>query len=333
MKKILLQIDTFINGDFSIKSTEECIKRSRSLGYPILLTAHTEIPDSLRQMVDYVQIDLNNILLPDNGSRSILSNCSASHDIKIILKNSDPHAPACLTSIINGARFALLNEFDHFIRIEYDTIFEEDSIPFIQSLIQVGSRTSGCIFTNFENWIDGKFIMFSPDAYLESFDKQINNPEDYISFLVSKEIPEKSWRHLQEVQYRILNKKEHLKNTVQIPVNVIESVLDRDFLGVSPKEVGIFRPARILESQDSFALIAHGFLGSNTFSYRTYKNGILTGTWGKNFFAHECSWHTLPFERETIYKIEYTNPIDGTIESWEFGSLDELDDIATIELK
>lgn len=331
--KILVQIDTFIKGSASVQVTEECIKRAKSLGYPILLTSHTEIPDFLVDMVDYAEIDLNNILLPDNGARSVLRNYTPHAETKIILKNPDPHAPACLTSIINGAKISLRLGFDYFIRLEYDTIFREDFLPFVQSLIQIGSKTSGCVFTNFSDWVDGKFLMIRPELYLECFHREINKPEDYFSFLSFEGVPDESWRHLQNVQYKVLHSKGCLSDMIQIPARMIENILDRDFLGQNNTNPGLFRPARILNSEDSFATITHGFENHIHFLYKIYENNSLVLESDQSFIPSGCTWKTFPFKKGTIYKIEYTNPVREITESWEFKDLEDLDQIAIIEFK
>lgn len=333
MKKILVQIDTFIKGSASVQVTEECIKRVKSFGYPILLTSHTEIPDFLVDMVDYAEIDLNNILLPDNGAISILQNSTPYTETKIVLRNVDPHAPACLTSIINGAKISSRLGFDYLIRLEYDTIFREDFLPFVQSLIQIGSKTSGCVFTNFSDWVDGKFLMIRPELYLECFHREINEPEDYFSFLSLEGVPDKLWRHLQNVQYKILHSKGCLDDMVQIPVRVIENILDLDFLGGIGKNPGVFRPARIINSEDFFATITHGFENPVPFLYKIYENNSLILEPEQSFILNGCTWKTFPFKKGTLYRIEYTNPMIDVSESWEFRDLEELDQIATIEFK
>ena len=44
-RKILTQIDTFIQGKDTVEQTMECTKRAKMLGFPIRLTAHSDIPE------------------------------------------------------------------------------------------------------------------------------------------------------------------------------------------------------------------------------------------------------------------------------------------------
>ncbi len=330
MNKVLVQIDTFIQSKDSEEITIECINRIKNIGFPILLTSHLPIPEYISSMCDYCEVDLNNPLLEPDGTKSVLSfNCD-SFSTAIRLNNPDPHAPACLTSLINGSIFSKNNGFDFFIRFEYDSIIKLDSIQRLKNLIEAGSMCKGLVFSN-KNWIDGKVIMCSSEDYLNYFDKQIITGDDYMRFVSDEEITINDRRHLQSVQYQVLNNKGLLDSMIQVPVNMLGTFLDSDFITNKTKEIGIFRPAYVFDNPNKFAVICHGWDRELDFEFQ-----ILIGDKIQNeshsFVKNFVTYKTFELKPETLYKVIYVNPVKNTIEEWEFSSSEQLKDIATIKL-
>ena len=333
-EKILIQVDTFIQGQDTIDLTIECLKRARLLGFPILLTAHSEIPEHIQNLADFVEIDLCNPILGNTGGISYLNSFSSSIEISIRLDEPDPHAPACLTSIINGARFSCENGFDFFLRIEYDSIIKLDFIERVKALLKIASGTDGAVFSNFGEWVDGKFIFCRSESYLKCFDTSIKSGEDYLKFINEQGVPGKDWRHLQAVQHHILYKNCVLQNMVILPTGFLENIIDKSFNKIRDKEIGIFRPAKVINGGgEKFATIAHGFSRSATFDFEIYLNGILENVEEQNFAEGQATYKIFPILPETLYKVVYTNPVTKQIEQWEFSSSDELYEIARITFK
>jgi hypothetical protein len=333
-EKILIQVDTFIQGQDTIDLTIECLKRARLLGFPILLTAHSEIPDHIQNLADFVEIDLCNPILGNTGGISYLNSFSSAIEISIRLDEPDPHAPACLTSIINGARFACENGFNFFLRIEYDSIIKLDFIERVKALLKIASGIDGAVFSNFGEWVDGKFIFCRSESYLKCFDTSIKSGEDYLRFINEQGVPEKDWRHLQAVQHHILYKNCVLQNMVILPTGFLENIIDKSFNKIRDKEIGIFRPAKVINGGgEKFATIAHGFSRSATFDFEIYLNGILENVEEQNFAEGQATYKIFPILPETLYKVVYTNPVTKQIEQWEFSSSDELYEIARITFK
>jgi hypothetical protein len=329
MSKILVQIDTFIQSKESEEITIECINRIKNLGLPILLTSHLEIPEYISSMCDYCEVDLNNTLLEPDGSVSFLTFDTNSFSTSITLTNPDPHAPACLTSLINGARFSKNNGFDFFIRFEYDSIINFEYIGQLKELIKIGSMCKGFVFTS-KNWIDGKIIMVKSEDYINLFDKQINTGDDYIRFTLDEEIPVHDQRHLQCVQYQVLEK--YILNLmVQIPTFIlVNKFLDNNI--IKTKEVGIFRPAFINNESNKFAIICHAFDRSLDFNFQIISNGI-SKLVTHSFISNNITYKIFEIEPETLYEIIYINPITSGVEKWEFSTPDVLKNIAKLELK
>jgi hypothetical protein len=333
-EKILIQVDTFIQGQDTIDLTIECLKRVKLLGFPILLTAHSEIPENIKGLADFVEIDLCNPILGNTGGISYLNSFSSTTEINIRLNEADPHAPACLTSIINGARFAFEKGFDFFLRIEYDSIIKLDFIERIKALLKVATGTDGAVFSNFGEWVDGKFIFCRSESYLKCFDTSIKTGEDYLKFVKEQGVQEKNWRHLQAVQHHILYKNCVLQNMVILPTSFIENIIDKNFNKIRDKELGIFRPAKVINGGgEKFATVAHGFSRSATFNFEIYLNGKLEKVEEQNFTEGRATYKIFPILPETLYKVVYTNPVTKEIEQWEFSSSDELHEIARITLK
>lgn len=331
MPKILVQIDTFIRGKYSEEITIECINRVKELGFPILLTSHLDIPEYISSMCDYCEVDLNNPLLEPDGSISFLTFGTNSFSTSIVLNNPDPHAPACLTSLINGAKFSYNNGFDFFVRFEYDSVLKKEYIGHLKSIIETGSICKGMIFSG-KNWIDGKIIMCRAEDYLISFDKEINNGDDYIRFVSNEGIPNHDRRHLQCVQYQILKKNQILNYMIQLPKNTSGLFLDSDFTKSRVRDVGIFRPAFIENDSSKFAIICHGWESDIEFEFQIFKNNI-PNSFSHYFISNGATYKIFDIIPETFYKVIYINPITGNTEKWEFSSSDELKNIAKLELR
>jgi hypothetical protein len=331
MSKILVQIDTFIQGKSSEEITIECINRIKELGFPILLTSHIEIPEYISSMCDYCEVDLNNPLLEPDGSISFLTFGTNTFSTAISLNNPDPHAPACLTSLINGARFSYNNGFDFFIRFEYDSILRKDRINQLRLMIETSLLCRGMVFTS-KNWIDGKIIMCNAKDYINSFDKQINNGYDYIRFVSDEGIPNHDRRHLQSVQYQILEKNQILNSMIQLPTNMVGNFLDNEIIKSRVKDVGIFRPAFVENDINKFAVICHGWEINVEFEFQIFKNNVSESV-AHSFISNGVTYKIFDILPETLYKIIYINPIKGNMEKWEFSSSNELKNIAKLELR
>ena len=331
MSKILVQIDTFIRGKYSEEITIECINRIKELGFPILLTSHLEIPDEISSMCDYCEVDLNNPLLEPDGSMSFLTFGTNSFSTSIVLNNPDPHAPACLTSLINGARFSHNNGFDFFVRFEYDSVLKKEYISHLKTIIETGSMCKGMVFSG-GNWIDGKIIMCKSNDYINCFDKQINTGDDYMRFVTDEGIPNHDKRHLQCVQYQILEKNKILNYMIQLPTHTVGLFLDNDFTKSRSKEVGIFRPAFIENDSSKFAIICHGWEIDIDIEFQIFKNDI-PESFSHYFISNGVTYKIFDIIPETLYKLIYINPITGNKEKWEFSSSSELKNIAKLELR
>jgi hypothetical protein len=331
MSKILVQIDTFIRGKYSEEITIECINRIKELGFPILLTSHLEIPDEISSMCDYCEVDLNNPLLEPDGSMSFLTFGTNSFSTSIVLNNPDPHAPACLTSLINGARFSHNNGFDFFVRFEYDSVLKKEYISHLKTIIETGSMCKGMVFSG-KNWIDGKIIMCKSNDYINCFDKQINTGDDYMRFVTDEGIPNHDKRHLQCVQYQILEKNQILNYMIQLPTHTVGLFLDNDFTKSRSRNIGIFRPAFIENDSSKFAIICHGWEIDIDIEFQIFKNDI-PESFSHYFISNGVTYKIFDIIPETLYKLIYINPITGNKEKWEFSSSSELKNIAKLELR
>ena len=331
MNKVLIQIDTFIQSKESEEITIECINRVKNLGFPILLTSHLAIPEYISLMCDYCEVDLNNPLLKPDGSISYLTFGTNLFSTSIVLNNPDPHAPACLTSLINGARFCNNNGFDFFVRFEYDSILKIEYINHLKSIIETASMCTGMVFSD-KNWIDGKIIMCKSNDYINCFDKQISTGDDYMRFVSDEGIPNHDRRHLQSVQYQILEKNQILNHMIQLPTHTVGLFLDNDFTKSRVRNVGIFRPAFIVNDSNKFAIICHGWESDIEFEFQIFKNYI-PESFSHYFISNGVTYKVFDIIPETLYKIVYINPITGNTEKWEFSSSDELKNIAKLELR
>lgn len=331
MNKVLIQIDTFIQSKESEEITIECINRVKNLGFPILLTSHLAIPEYISLMCDYCEVDLNNPLLEPDGSISYLTFGTNLFSTSIVLNNPDPHAPACLTSLINGARFSHNNGFDFFVRFEYDSILKTEYINHLKSIIETASMCTGMVFSG-KNWIDGKIIMCKSNDYINCFDKQINTGDDYMRFVSDEGIPNHDRRHLQSVQYQILEKNQILNHMIQLPTHTVGLFLDNDFTKSRVRNVGIFRPAFIVNDSNKFAIICHGWEKDIEFEFQILKNDV-PESFSHNFISNNVTYKTFNIIPETLYKVIYINPITGSMENWEFSSSNELKNIAKLELR
>jgi hypothetical protein len=331
VNKVLIQIDTFIQSKESEEITIECINRVKNLGFPILLTSHLQIPEYISLMCDYCEVDLNNPLLEPDGSISYLTFGSNLFSTSIVLNNPDPHAPACLTSLINGARFCHNNGFDFFVRFEYDSILKIEYINHLKSIIETASMCKGMVFSD-KNWIDGKIIMCKSNDYINCFDKQISTGDDYMRFVSDESIPNHDRRHLQSVQYQILEKNQILNHMIQLPTHTAELFLDNDFTKSRVRNIGIFRPAFIVNNSDKFAIIYHGWGKDTEFEFQIFKNGV-PESFTHYSISNNVTYKIFNIIPETLYKVIYINPITGSMENWEFSSPNELKNIAKLELR
>ena len=331
MNKVLIQIDTFIQSKESEEITIECINRVKNLGFPILLTSHLAIPEYISLMCDYCEVDLNNPLLEPDGSISHLTFDSNLFSTSIVLNNTDPHAPACLTSLINGARFSHNNGFDFFVRFEYDSVLKTEYINHLKSIIETASMCKGMVFSA-KNWIDGNIIMYKSNDYINCFDKQISTGDDYMRFVSDEGIPNHDRRHLQSVQYQILEKNKILNHMIQLPKHTAELFLDNDFMKSRVRNIGIFRPAFVVNDSDKFAIICHSWGKDIDFEFKILKNGV-PESFTHYFISNSVTYKTFNIIPETLYKVIYINPITGGMENWEFSSSNELKNIAKLELR
>lgn len=333
-ENILIQVDTFIHDKVTADLTIECIRKARLLELPILLTSHLEIPEEIQKLADFVEIDLANPRLENDGSVSTLNTFSEKFEIRLILNNPDPHAPACLTSIINGARFAERNGFDFFLRIEYDAILKTTSIEKLKHLIKAACSTNGLFFSNFGEWVDGKFILCNAKLYLKSFNVEIKTGKDYLDFISNYNIDSKNFRHLQIVQYNILRKNRVLQNMIIAPSSLLESILDRDSLKKREKEVGLFRPVKVVNGGgEKFATVAHGFARTLPFTFEIYMNGSLVKKEEQYFIGGSVTHKIYHISPETLYKVVYINPVTFKREEWEFSSSDQLYSVGNLTFK
>lgn len=325
---VLIQVDTFIKDEKSIELTTECIKRLKSLNLPILLTSHLPIPDELKNMVDFYEEDLNNILLPSDGRLSKITFNSGLLSSEIILENSDSHAPACLTSIINGAKFAKGKKFKYFIRFEYDVVPKIDYIESLKSIIYNGSKKRGFVFGS-NDWIDGKIIMLNSSEYLEAFNKDILTSDDYISFIRENGVPFKMERHLQNVQHFILKAKNLLDGVNFMPTLLVEDFIDNDFVDarVNP---GIFRPVYLNDS--SFATICHGW-NKGEISVCIYLNDSLISEHSQFFYKSSLTYLIFDFIPNNNYKIIINNKQILKEETFEFSTINELKKMGFLQFK
>lgn len=322
--KILIQIDTFTDTQDKIEITKLCIKSLKDFGYPILLTSHIEVPDEIKELCDYNYIDYNNVLLPPTINKSFLRFHSDFLSSEIILNNSDPHAPACLSSIINGARFAVNNNFDFFIRFEYDVFIKEEYKNYIKDLIKSSSKMDGLIFYN-NNWLDGKIIMIKPELYLKKFDFDINSYDDYYNLLSKNDVLDDNRRHLQTIQYKILNDSGY--NINKIPTRNLEDLIDNR---LSVKESGIFRPVYIEGDKYSFATICHGWLDGEV-KVDIHLDDVLVHDYTQNYVANSITYRIFQFENKK-YKIVSKDLKTNKVEIFEFSSIEELKKLGKIKI-
>lgn len=333
-KDILIQIDTFITNELSIEMTKKCLTQCRKLELPILLTSHSGIPKELIDLSDYCEFDTKNVSLEKTGSLSYLYWISEEKEIRVMLEDTDSHAPACLTSLIDGAKFAKENGYKHFLRIEYDTIIKDSYIKKIKNLIDLAKETNGLILSSFREWVDGNFLLFDASVYLDCFDCEIENSQDYIRFVSSKGIESKNHRHLQVVQFQIMNVCGVLQNVISIPTSCFEKMLDKSLKKIDLRELGIFRPGNVLNSGgEKFAIIAYGFSMNQVFSYKILHNGVLFGTFEQSFLENNVTYRIFEMIPETKYTVIYTNPITNFEEKWEFCSSEELEKFAKLTFK
>jgi len=324
--KILIQIDTFADTQDKIEITKLCIESLKDFEYPILLTSHIDVPDEIKDLCDYSYIDNNNVLLPPTTNKSFLRFYSDFLSSEIILNNSDPHAPACLSSIINGARFAINNNFDFFIRFEYDVFIKEEYKNYVKDLIKSSSKMDGLVFYN-NNWLDGKIIMIKPELYLKKFDVDINSSDDYYNLLSKNGVLDDNRRHLQNTQYKILNDSGLLNNVNKIPTRDLEDLIDNR---LSIKESGVFRPVYIEGDESSFANICHGWIDGDV-KVDIYLDNVLIYNYIQKYIANSITYRIFQFENKN-YKIISTDLKTNKVEIFEFSNIQELKNLGKLIL-
>lgn len=315
----LIQIDTFIRDEVSLEITTECIKRVKNLGFSILLTSHLPIPESLKGMVDYHLEDLNNILLPSDGSISFLNFSNQDLTTQISIENSDAHAPACLTSIINGARFAKNHNFKFFVRMEYDAIIKSETIHFFNKLINDSSQKNGFIFGGNE-WLDGKIMMLNAEEYLNTFDKNIQTSDDYFNLLKSYDVPKHMFRHLQNVQYNILEKQGLISDITILPVDLVGNITDSKLID-GRRNPGLFRPVYLNDNQ--FATICHGW-NTGEVLVTIYSGEKQIAEYVQNFYNGVLTYHIFEFITGINYKVVAKNTYTLQEDTFEFSTSEQL---------
>lgn len=178
MSKILIQIDTYPNTPDKIIITKNCISSLRSLGFPILLTSHIEIPDELTSLVDYHYSDGNNILLPDDGSVNFFNFYGESIIMNFVVKNLESHSPSVITGWYNGIIFCMKNNFDYLLKLEYDFVPSKWGQEKLKNEIVYITCKDSLVFTS-GNHISTKLIFGNVDFLFNNIYFTIKDWEDY----------------------------------------------------------------------------------------------------------------------------------------------------------
>ena len=318
-EKILIQIDAFPNTRDKIEITKLCIKSLKNLGHPILLTSHIEIPKDLSDLCDFSFSDFNNILLPPGNDPYFINFTCGSFSMRFLEKNVDSHTPSCLSSGINGAKFAKENGFNFFLHVEYDIILNSESIRNVKSLIETAKLCDGFIFSSSREWMPGEFYMMNPDTFLNSFYMEIGTPEDYKKFCSEIEVDEFNNRLIGLVYYQALKKSNAIYKLIEIPVQNGEN---RVYVNSVPKELqrnfpGFFRPLPFEDPNGMrfISLSVFGMGGEIKSEYRIEmkENGetISVETHEFHFIEGSASYRLIEFNSLFEYKISYVDPISG----------------------
>lgn len=317
--KILIQVDTFPNTRDKIEITKLCIGSLKNLGYPVLLTSHIEIPKELSDLCDFSFSDFNNILLPPSNDSYFINFSCSSFRMDFLEKDVDSHSPSCLSSGINGAKFAKEKGFNFFLHVEYDIILDMKSIERVRSLIEIGKLCDGFIFSSSREWMPGEFYMINPDTFLNSFYMEIGTPEDYKKFCFEIEMDEFNNRLIGLVYYQALKKSKDLYKLIEIPVQNGENPV---YFSSVPKELqrnfpGFFRPLPFEDQEGNrfISLSSFGMGGEIKSEYQIEikENGetISLETCEFHFIEGTASYRLIEFNPLLEYKISYSDPVSG----------------------
>jgi hypothetical protein len=232
-------------------------------------------------------------------------------------KDVDSHSPSCLSSGINGAKFAKENNFDFFLHVEYDIILNLESIRKVNSLIEMGKRCEGFIFSSSREWMPGEFYMMNPDTFLNSFYMEIGTPEDYKKFCSEIEVDEFNNRLVGLVYYQALKKSNDIYKLIEIPVQNGENPI---YVNSVPKELqrnfpGFFRPLPFEDPSGvrfiSLSVFGMGGEVKSEYQIETKENGetISLETHEFHFIEGSASYRLIKFNPLFEYKISYVDPI------------------------
>lgn len=178
MSRILIQIDSYPNTKDKITITKNAISAFKSLGYPILLTSHIEIPDELICLVDYHYSDGNNILLPDDGAVNFFNFYGENITMNFLVKNLESHSPSVITGWYNGIIFCMKNNFDYLLKLEYDFVPSTRGQEKLKNEIISNISKDGLVFTS-GNHVSQKLIFGNVDFLFDKIYFRIKDWEDY----------------------------------------------------------------------------------------------------------------------------------------------------------
>lgn len=205
MKKTLIQIDSHANTKDKVELTKLCIKSLRPLGYPILVTSHIDIDDEVKELADYTYSDGVNVLLPDTDDIYYYNYSTDSFVMRFAIKNIEPHSPAAVSALQNGARFAVENGFDYFLKVEYDLILESFEINRLLEHITRGQKKLGFFYgPDNQNHVAPKCIFLKSHLINDLLNKKITNSDDYYYYCRYFGVPVTENRITGNFQYFLL---------------------------------------------------------------------------------------------------------------------------------
>ena len=204
MKKILVQIDSHANTSDKIELTKLCIESLRPLGFPILVTSHIEISDEIKKLADYTYSDGINVLLPDTDDIYYYYYSTDSFVMSFLIKNIEPHSPAAVSALQNGAKFAIENGFDYFLKVEYDLILENFEINRLLEHIHSGQKKLGFFYgPNNKDHLAPKCIFLKSHLVSDLLREKITNSDIYYQYCNYFNVPSNENRITGNFQYHL----------------------------------------------------------------------------------------------------------------------------------
>lgn len=108
----------------------DCIESVKPTGFDIMIVSHTPVPDHIARKVNYVVYDSDNRFNKATGTFYWIQ----INNMKIITPTDKSHDYPVVKNFRNGLYVAKANQYDFFLRTEYDNIFSTEEVNKITDL-------------------------------------------------------------------------------------------------------------------------------------------------------------------------------------------------------